>query len=216
MAPARRLFALARRLRAPSTPPALPALLAFTDPVRTPDPAALATSLPRGAGLVFRAFGAADADRLFGDEERAARVAIEQRRVLLDDKASAADRDRRLADLEQRLPEAAQRAREDATRPLVRRAEEEAMRRAGASDDDVRAYRVASAGEEAAERLAALDQRRAAWKARVDAFRAARAEVQRTEADPARQRAEVQRLLEGSFTPLERIRGEAKESMDSP
>ena len=39
----------------------LPALLAFTDPGRTPDPAALAASLPRGAALVYRPFGAPDA-----------------------------------------------------------------------------------------------------------------------------------------------------------
>jgi len=34
----------------------------FTDPERTPDPAAVAATLPRGAAVVFRAFGAADAD----------------------------------------------------------------------------------------------------------------------------------------------------------
>jgi len=61
MTSARRLFALALRLRAPSTPTALPALLAFTDPARTPDPAAIIAALPRGAGLVFRSFGSADA-----------------------------------------------------------------------------------------------------------------------------------------------------------
>jgi thiamine-phosphate pyrophosphorylase len=38
----------------------LPGLLAFTDPRRSGDLAALAASLPRGAGLVYRAFGAAD------------------------------------------------------------------------------------------------------------------------------------------------------------
>ena len=38
----------------------LPTLLAFTDPHRSGDLAALAASLPRGAGLVYRAFGAAD------------------------------------------------------------------------------------------------------------------------------------------------------------
>ncbi|WP_419321512.1 thiamine phosphate synthase [Caulobacter sp. ErkDOM-E] len=40
---------------------ALPSLLFFTDPARVPDPEAVAESLPRGAGVVFRAFGAADA-----------------------------------------------------------------------------------------------------------------------------------------------------------
>ena len=36
-------------------------MLLFTDPQRTPDPAASAERLPRGAGVVYRAFGAADA-----------------------------------------------------------------------------------------------------------------------------------------------------------
>ena len=40
---------------------ALPNLLFFTDPARVPDPEAVAERLPRGAGIVFRAFGAADA-----------------------------------------------------------------------------------------------------------------------------------------------------------
>jgi len=40
---------------------ALPRLLFFTDPARTPDPEAIARTLPRGSAVVFRAFGAADA-----------------------------------------------------------------------------------------------------------------------------------------------------------
>jgi len=39
----------------------LPRLLFFTDPARVPDPEAVAERLPRGAGVVFRAFGAVDA-----------------------------------------------------------------------------------------------------------------------------------------------------------
>jgi thiamine-phosphate pyrophosphorylase len=42
----------------------LPALLFFTDPDRTPDPEAVARRLPRGTGVVFRAFGAPDAEVL--------------------------------------------------------------------------------------------------------------------------------------------------------
>lgn len=38
-----------------------PNLLFFTDPVRTPDPEAVAERLPPGSAVVFRAFGAADA-----------------------------------------------------------------------------------------------------------------------------------------------------------
>ena len=39
----------------------LPSLLFFTDPARVSDPEAVAERLPRGAGVVFRAFGAANA-----------------------------------------------------------------------------------------------------------------------------------------------------------
>lgn len=39
----------------------LPPLLFVTDPDRTPDPAAVAERLPRGCGVIFRAFGAPDA-----------------------------------------------------------------------------------------------------------------------------------------------------------
>lgn len=40
----------------------LPALLFFTDPERTPDIEAVALRLPRGAAVVYRAFGAPDAE----------------------------------------------------------------------------------------------------------------------------------------------------------
>jgi thiamine-phosphate pyrophosphorylase len=40
---------------------ALPSLLFFTDPSRTPFPEQILGRLPRGAGIVYRAFGAADA-----------------------------------------------------------------------------------------------------------------------------------------------------------
>ncbi|WP_293907567.1 thiamine phosphate synthase [Phenylobacterium sp.] len=52
-----RLLAARRRLRK-----ALPALLFFTDPVRTPDPEAVARRLAAGSAIVYRAFGAPDAE----------------------------------------------------------------------------------------------------------------------------------------------------------
>ncbi|HEY5105422.1 MAG TPA: thiamine phosphate synthase [Caulobacteraceae bacterium] len=39
----------------------LPALLFFTDPHRTPDPQAIVARMPRGSGVVYRAFGSPDA-----------------------------------------------------------------------------------------------------------------------------------------------------------
>lgn len=57
-----RLVDLAASLRprfAPEKP--LPRLLFVTDPARTPDPEATAARLPAGSGVIYRAFGAADA-----------------------------------------------------------------------------------------------------------------------------------------------------------
>lgn len=52
-----RLLPARRRLRK-----ALPPLLFFTDPARTPDPVAVASRLPRGSGVVLRTFGAAEGE----------------------------------------------------------------------------------------------------------------------------------------------------------
>jgi lipase chaperone LimK len=165
------------------------------------------------SGLRRQHFGD-KAPALFGDEEKAVTVAIEQRKVRADASLTPEQREQRLAQLEEQLPEAVRAAREAATKPLREAAEEEAMRAAGATEDDIRAHRVATAGEEAADRLAELDRQRAAWRARVAAFRAARAEIARTVADPAQRQAAVQRLLEESFTPMERIRVEAADQID--
>ena len=51
---------------------ALPPFLALTDPLRQPDPVALANALPPGSGLIYRHFGAANRARL---AELAARTA---------------------------------------------------------------------------------------------------------------------------------------------
>ncbi len=52
------LSAAARALKRRNGRPALPALLFFTDPARTPDPLASAQKLPPGAAVVYRHFGA--------------------------------------------------------------------------------------------------------------------------------------------------------------
>jgi thiamine-phosphate pyrophosphorylase len=50
------------RARRPAKPGLrLPALWLVTDPARTPDPVAAARALPRGAGVIYRPFGAAGA-----------------------------------------------------------------------------------------------------------------------------------------------------------
>lgn len=58
------LAAEARRLNRSAGGPAAPGLICFTDPQRTPNPLAAARALPRGAGLVYRHFGAPERGKL--------------------------------------------------------------------------------------------------------------------------------------------------------
>jgi len=54
------LAGVGRRLNRGAGRPALPGLWLVTDPIRTPDPLAAASRLPRGAGVIYRHFGARD------------------------------------------------------------------------------------------------------------------------------------------------------------
>jgi lipase chaperone LimK len=119
-------------------------------------------------------FGAELAGTLFGEEEDATEVALEMRQVLADPSLDDADRKARLDELESELPEPMRRARAEARAPLALRQDEAALRAAGGTDGDVQALREARFGPEAAARLAALDRQRAAWNARLDAWRAER------------------------------------------
>ncbi|WP_438011073.1 lipase secretion chaperone [Sorangium sp. So ce321] len=146
------------------------------------------------------------ATQLFGDEEREGEATIEEARILADATLSPEERDARIAAVEATLPDGIREAREAAVRPLVEQAEEQALRDAGASDEALHAHRVAAVGPEAADRLAELDRRRAAWQRRLDAFAGARAALAATVADPEERRAAEEALLAGAFTPEERLR----------
>ena len=58
------LAATAARLNRDAGAPAIPSLYFFTDPERTPDPAAIARRLPRGTAVVYRHFGAPERVRV--------------------------------------------------------------------------------------------------------------------------------------------------------
>lgn len=110
------------------------------------------------------------------------------------------------------VADAATRAR--ALLPVRLKQDEEALRAAGGTEEEVQALRREMVGGEAADRLAELDREEAAWQARLDACRMERSTI---EADPgldaARRAARLRRLLEDRFTANERLRVEAIEQM---
>jgi len=164
-------------------------------------------------GLRRRHFGEEDATKLFGEQERADAVAIEQRRVGEDRSLSPEERAQRLARLEEDLPDSIRATRSEAIRPQQQQADEQAMRAEGAGDEEIRRHRIETVGVEAADRLGALDQRRADWKRRLAEFRAKRAAIVASEPSEPAQRAAVQKLLQESFTPEEQIRVRAADAI---
>lgn len=74
-----KILVASRRARA-HLPPALPPLLALTDPTRSPDPVLLAAALPKGSGLVYRHFGASER---FETANKVMRLARARRLVVL-------------------------------------------------------------------------------------------------------------------------------------
>ena len=171
------------------------------------DLAARVEALARLRGEIF---GADDSRRLFGDDERSVARAAEIARIASDATLSEEERVRRLVALDAALPPATTAARARALAPLALANAEAALRAQGGSPEAIRALRLQLVGPDAAERLAALDQRRAEWQHRLDDFRAAR---QTIETDPALAPAErdrrVQELLAAGFTPAERQRVQA-------
>jgi lipase chaperone LimK len=152
-------------------------------------------------------FGAALAQTLFGDEERAIEAGIERRRVLTDEALSADEKQRRLEALEATLPPAERAARETATLPARLAEQEKLLRESGGSDGDVRALRDQMVGPEAADRLAALDERRAEWTRRLDAYRAERDPIaSNASLDPQAREAALENLRARLFDARERLR----------
>ena len=170
----------------------------------------LAGRLDAVVALRREVFGPDDAAALFADEEAVVRTALAEHALREDATLSAEERALRLSAIEEARPAEERATRAAAMVAVTLRREEAALRERGGSADELRALREQVVGPEAAARLAALDQSRAEWQQRVDAYRAERAAI---DADPsltpAEHNAAIDRLLEARFSPPERLRVQA-------
>ena len=160
------------------------------------------------------------AEAFFADEEADARQLLEVRRLMRDPALSEDERAARVAAVEaardEDLPPEVQEARRTARTAATLRAAEAELHARNAGPDEIRALRERLAGPEAAARLAELDQRRAAWQARVDVYRSARERIANDPSLPPDERlAADARLLNESFTPPERLRVQALDEIDA-
>ncbi|MDH3685068.1 MAG: lipase chaperone [Myxococcales bacterium] len=174
-------------------------------------PASLERRFQRIRELRREFFGAEVAAVLFGTEEDALRVDLEARRVARDGSLGDVERAERLAALEQQLPPEVRDSRRRSRAALDFRAEEEALRDAGAGEGELWALREERFGADAAERLAELDRARASWDARLAAYREARAALL---ADAPGDEAALDALRAKHFTGPEWLRVEALDRVE--
>jgi lipase chaperone LimK len=152
----------------------------------------------------------------FGAEEARTRVELERRRVARDAGLSAAERAARLEALEAELPAEVRATREAVLAAQRLRAEEAALREAGAGPGEIQALRERRVGAEAAARLEALDRRRADFAARLARYREARDVLEaRGFADAAAREAALEALRAAHFREPERTRVRALDRLEA-
>lgn len=110
------------------------------------------------------------AEAFFGDEEAREQTIVEQRRIAAAQHLSQAERERLYAELEDRLPPHLQETRRQATAVTRLSQDTTALRSAGATEAAIQRMREQQVGYEAAHRLRELDQTRAEWASRVEAY----------------------------------------------
>lgn len=158
-------------------------------------------------------FSPAEVAAFFGDEEAEDRYTLQRLAVMQDASLSPADKAQRLRQLAASLPPALQALLtvEDKVRDLDAVTQE--WRAKGGTVQELREARVQLVGVDAADRLEALDQRRAEWGKRVEAYRARRAALQADASLSAQQREEaLGQLRSEAFTQKELLRVDAMEA----
>lgn len=162
--------------------------------------------------LRVRVLGPEMARAFFEEDEQAAERTIARQALLTRSDLSEDARREALAAVDDRRPLAEREALERGAQLQTTLAETAALEASAASATQRRAVRAARLGATVAQRLADLDDERARWAARVDAFRRARDAVLADDAlDDASRRRALSALVDRDFSEPERRRIRALE-----
>lgn len=134
----------------------------------------------------------------FGPETAYDHYMLDKMALMNDQELSAEERQQRLHELNKTLPLELRHMMQETMAPVRSMETVQTMRRQGASDAAVQAYREEQFGVEAAQRLKELDARRAAWQQRYDDYRRQRQAIVTAglgESDQAQQIAALRKRL---------------------
>lgn len=150
-------------------------------------------------------FGQA-ATHIFDRENTLARDAIARDEIFQDGSLDAGEKRAALQALDEKLPAEVREIRARIRRPSEVSAVVAQMRQDGLDEAEVFAYRSDEFGTEAAERLAALDQERAVWNARLDRYRQERDAIVGPNLTGAVRAQAIDALREAHFSGTELLR----------
>jgi len=153
------------------------------------------------------------AEAFYGDEQRRQQQSLQRLAIQSDASLSPAENARRLQALDAALPAAEQEAQAQVSLGTTVQEQTDAFDAAQTDADTRHAERAQLFGDAAADRLQQLDQSRAQWQARLDAYTQ---QSQAIQADStltsAQQQAALQQLLTSSFHGGEQVQVRAMQS----
>lgn len=174
-------------------------LESIAEPAPDADRATMSRTLERRNRLRREKLGREAAEAFFAAEEAYDEYMLRRRAIEANDDLTPAEKKQRLEQARAQLPEPMREVRKETTRPVRAREKVEQMRSRGASEAEVRAWREAELGAQAADRLEQLEVRREQWDQRYQAYRQERANLDKSGlAEPEREAA-LQRLREDHF-----------------
>jgi lipase chaperone LimK len=139
-------------------------------PGQTIDPAQLRAQKEQLAAIRASRFDAIANEAFFAEEEAYDHYTLSRLEVMQDENLSADERASRLAALESQLPPAWQESLRDVTRYQDLQALTQQWQESDGNPANLQRMRENLLGQEAAERLAMLDQERAEWQQRMDSW----------------------------------------------
>jgi lipase chaperone LimK len=173
------------------------------DAIAQPGPDAdmdtMAAAMERRNALRREKLGRKAADAFFAAEEAYDEYMLRRRAIAQDDDLTEAEKQQQLEQARAELPEPMREVREETTRPIRAREKVEQMRAEGASEAEIRAWREANLGAEAADRLEKLEQRRKQWEERYQSYRRQREQLDTSGLAKPEREAALQRLREAHF-----------------
>lgn len=143
------------------------------------------------------------------EEDQYADFALQHVDQLRDTELSAAQREQRTEALLSAMPEELRTQIQATGVPLQTEQQVQALRDQGASASEIWQHREQQLGADAADRLARLDEQRAQWQQRYDAYRRALSVIESSALDEADKAEEILRLRAEQFTPTEQKRVDA-------